>query len=152
MVSVRSLKVGLVLLLASLLQGCPRAVNTVLYNNSQNDLLVLNADKELTQWRFGTVLRIDGGHRWLTIRNEKGHVIPLLVVREDIKSFEYKLSFYGLPGQYIGHSSGGAFSSDAIEYSLQLEPDRNLYVVKPSESFPARHLYPHPITPELVLK
>lgn len=149
MVSVRFLKVGLLIVSALLLQGCPKGVNITLYNNSQNDLLVLNADKEPIQWRFGTILRMHGGDWWLTIRNEKGHVIPLLAVREGMKSFDYKLSFYGLPDKYIGHSSGGAFTSSTIEYNLQLEPDRNLYVVKRGDSFPEKHLYPHPITPEI---
>lgn len=149
MVSTDFLKIGSLIVLALLLQGCPKGVNTTLYNNSQKDLIVLNADKEPIQWKSGTILRIHGGDRWLTIHNEKGHLIPLLVVKEDIKSFDYELSFYGLPNEYIGYSSGGAFTSGAIEYNFQLEPDRNLYAVKPSDSFPAKQLYPHPITPEL---
>ena len=138
------LKIGLLIALALLLQGCPKGVSITLYNNSQNDLIVLNADKNRVQWRAGSTLRFQSGERWLTIRDEKGRVIPLLAVKEVMKSFDYKLSFYGLPDKYIDHSSGST-----IEYNLQFEADRYLYVVKPGDSFPAKHLYSHPIKPDV---
>lgn len=134
------------LMLATLLlQGCPKGVAINVFNNSNEGLSVLVQNNEQLKWGAGTSLSFKSGERSLkAARDVRGQIVPLLSVRKGAKLLSYQLSFYGLPDEYIGHSSGTAFTSGTLEYSLQLEPDENLYVVRPGSSLPARGLVPQP--------
>lgn len=132
---------------ALLLQGCPKGVAITVHNNTESDLFV-ELDKGQTKWPHGTSLHFDNDELWV---RDDGRYTPILSIRWKSSVLTYKLfSLGGLPAEYIGHSSGNGFSSGTQDYQFQLEPDRNLYVVKLGDSFPAKHLYPHPITPEVV--
>lgn len=124
-----------------LLQGCPKGVAINVFNNSNERLSVLVQNHEQLEWGTGTSLNFRSGERGLKVaRDVRGHIVPLLMVKKGEKQLSYQLSFYGLPEEYVGHSSGNAFTSGTLEYKLQLEPDGNLYVVKPGSSLPASEI------------
>jgi len=137
--------VGLVFA-ALLLQGCPKGVAINLYNNSKNELTVQTQRNEQLAWGPGSSLRFQSGKSILkATHDERGNIVPLMSVKKGANSFEYKLSFYGLPDEYISGSTGMTFTSGTIEYNLQLEEDGNLYVVKSGLPVPTKSLKPQPL-------
>lgn len=141
----RILAVAGLMLAMLLLQGCPKGVAINVFNNSNERLSVLVQNNRQLEWDAGTSLSFESGERGLkAARDVRGHIVPLLSVKKGGKSFSYQLSFYGLPEEYIGRSSGTAFTSGTLEYKLQLESDGNLYVVKPDTPSPTTVLEPQP--------
>lgn len=137
--------IGLILV-ALLLQACPKGVAIQLYNNSKEDLLVLTQNDEQLKWVAGSSLRFgsEAEFHLKLVRDARNFIVPLLSVKKGTKLSNYELSFYGLPDEYVRYSSGSTFTSGTIEYSLQLEEDGNLYPVKPGTPLPATNLVPHP--------
>lgn len=141
----RILAMAGLMLAVLLLQGCPMGIAINVFNNSNEDLFVLIQNNEQLKWDAGTSLGFKSGERGLqAARDARGHVVPLLLVKKGARLFTYQLSFYGLPDEYIGHSSGTASTSGTLEYNLQLEPDGNLYVVQPGSPLPTIDLVPQP--------
>lgn len=141
----QSVLITVLVLAAIFLQGCPMGIGISLYNNSNEDLLILTQDDQQLVWSADSLLRFQSGENILKItHDERGNIIPLLSVKKDTELFNYKLSFYGLPDEYIRQSSGTTFTSGTIEYSLQLEKNGDLYIVMTGEPFPVENLKSQP--------
>lgn len=145
MVIVRYLNIAWLVVVALLLQGCPKGVTVTVHNNTKADLLV-ELNKGEIKWPQGTSLHFENDELWV---RDNGRYTPVLAVKWKSTVLTYKLfSLRDLPAEYIGYSSGSSFSSGTQDYRFQLETDMNLYVVKPEDSFPAKRFYLHPITSE----
>jgi len=147
MVGVRYFNIIWLVVAALLLQGCPKGIAITVHNNTESDLFVV-LNKGQIRWPHGTSLHFDNDEVWV---RDDGRYTPMLSIKWKSAVLTYKLfSLGGLPAEYIGYSTGNDFSSGTQDYQFQLEPDRNLYVVKPGDPFPAKQLYPRPITPGVV--
>ena len=128
-----------VMFVFSLMQGCPRPWQVLLYNNSAETLSVYLKNGERTKWEKDTLLRIGDGCEiswdklsWVYDQDTNGKT-PTLVISNGSRVFTYFLLHTKIP---LGYEYMDMESK--IAYRMQLEKNYTLYVLKAGTSFPAK--------------
>lgn len=130
----RLIHIGVLVLLASVLVGCPVSQSVLMYNNSGHKVVIELEDGKLG-WLPGETLEItDNGAAisWEDLQwvgDPHTEYLPTLVLNFHGKVRTYKLVFGALPSAYTATAKGR-------EFHLQLDEDGKLSLVPSGSKFP----------------